>query len=126
MEASGSVQSKKRFTKACFQNFDPVLQKFDVSRTKLRLVMKYWLPLGDHAILGELALRKHTHLTIERTASADRFLSVAFALFNTRDIGLVVIDNYVTGGWITDSDRRLEELFFGREMADPFWIQFRK
>ena len=53
--------------------------------------MKNWLPLGDHTILGELAFRKHTHLTIERAASADRFLSVAFALFNTRDIGLAVI-----------------------------------
>ena len=88
--------------------------------------MKNWLPLGDHTILGELAFRKHTHLTIEGTASAERFLSVAFALFDTRDIGLAVIVHGVTGDRHTDIDRRLEELFFGRAMADPLWIQFRK
>ena len=60
--------------------------------------MKNWLPLGDHTILGELAFRKHTHLTIERAASAERFLSVAFALFDTRDIGLAVTVHGVTGG----------------------------
>jgi hypothetical protein len=50
------------------------------------LVTKYWLPLGDHTILGEFALREHAHLTIESTTSANRLLSVAFAFFDSEKV----------------------------------------
>lgn len=61
VEAAGSVQTQKRFAKTCFEDLDPVLQKFDVSGESVSVGHEVLVtPSGSHDPWRICAQRTYT------------------------------------------------------------------